>query len=215
MLPAGAGGQDGEALVAVLEAVAVRACVRGRAPHAGEAGDVGHLVEHPGGEQDRPRDLDPARRAEPDDAVAHRGPVDLGAHDLDAVAGELRAAAGAQIRGIDPVVAEHAVHLVGGVVARPGVVEHDHAPARAAEHERGVETGRSGADDDAIPRAALRPAGHRLVPSSLTAHPLRPRGWSATRRGRRTRPTTIRGAGPPSARVHGSRAVDQLVEDES
>ena len=52
---AGAGGEDGEALVAVLEAVAVRAGVRTGPPYVGEAGDVGHLVEHARGEEDRPR----------------------------------------------------------------------------------------------------------------------------------------------------------------
>src|SRR3954452_4879879 len=43
---AGAGGEDGEPLVAVLEAVAVRAGVRGGSPDVGEARDVRHLVEH-------------------------------------------------------------------------------------------------------------------------------------------------------------------------
>jgi hypothetical protein len=54
VLAAGAGGENGEALVAVLEAVAVRAGVRARAPQVGEAGDVGHFVEHPRREEDRP-----------------------------------------------------------------------------------------------------------------------------------------------------------------
>src|SRR3954451_13158373 len=55
--PRVAGGQDGQALVAVLEAVAVRTGVRAGPPDVGEAGDVGDLVEHPGGQKNRPRHL--------------------------------------------------------------------------------------------------------------------------------------------------------------
>ena len=154
MLAAVAGGEDGEALVAVLEAVAVRAGVRAGSPHVGEAGDVGELVEHPCGQEHRPRHL--ARPAH----VTRTPPSSTSAswtssgRDLDAVARQLGAAAGAQLRGVQSVVAQHAVHLVGRVVARRAVVEDQDAPARAAEHERGVETGRSRADDDAVPGRA-------------------------------------------------------------
>jgi hypothetical protein len=47
VLAAGAGGENGEALAAVLEAVAVRAGARAGAPHVGEAGDIGDLVGIP------------------------------------------------------------------------------------------------------------------------------------------------------------------------
>ena len=143
MLAAGAGGEDGEALVAVLEAVAVRAGVRAGPPHLGEAGDVGNLVEHPRGQDDRPGHLRAVGPGEADGAVEDLGVLDVGGHDIDAVAGEFRAAAGAQVRRVQAVVAEDAVHLVGGVVARRGAVEHQDAPARAAEHERSVEAGGS------------------------------------------------------------------------
>ena len=112
-----------------------------------------------------------AGRGEANRAVEHLGVLDLGGHDLDAVAAEFRAAAGAQVRRVQAVVAEDTVHLVGGVVARLRVVEHQHAPARAAEHERGVEAGRSGADDDAVPRRALRLIVHRAVPLSTMTLP--------------------------------------------
>ena len=61
----------------------------------------------------------------------HPGILDLGVHDLDAIGGELRAAAGAQIRRIQAVMTENAVHLMSGVVTRLRVVEHHHEPARA------------------------------------------------------------------------------------
>ena len=64
------------------------------------------------------------------------GILDLGVHDLDAMGGELRAAAGAQIRRIQAVMAENAVHLMSGVVTRLRVVAPPRAGARA-QHERG------------------------------------------------------------------------------
>ena len=78
MLAAVAGGEDGEALVAVLEAVAVRAGVRAGSPHVGEAGDVGDLVEHPCGQQNRPRHSAPRGAGEADGAVEHLGVLDFG-----------------------------------------------------------------------------------------------------------------------------------------
>ena len=91
------------------------------------------------------------RRGDANGAVERLGLLDLGGHDLDAVAAEFRAAAGAQLGRVEAIVAENAVHLTRGVVARMGTVEYQDASARAAEHERGVETGRPGADDDAVP----------------------------------------------------------------
>ena len=161
MFAAGAGGEDGEPLVAVLEAVAVRAGVRADPPDLGEARNVGHLVEHARGEEHGPRQVRAAGRGDAEGAVEPLGVLDLGGHDLDAVAAEFRAAAGAQVRRVEAIVAEHAVHLMGGVVARLGTVEDQDASARAAEHERGVETGRPGADDDAVPGPAVGIAVHR------------------------------------------------------
>jgi hypothetical protein len=132
VLAAGAGGEDGEALVAVPEAVAVRAGMRAGPPHLGEAGDVRDVVEHPRREDDGPRNVRAAIPGEADRAVEDLGVLDVGGDDIDAVAGELRPAAGAQVRGIQAVVAEDAVHFVGCVVARRTVVEHQDAPARAA-----------------------------------------------------------------------------------
>ena len=110
-----------------------------------------------------------AGRGDANGAVERLGVLDLGGHDLDAVAAEFRAAAGAQVRRVEAIVAENAVHLMGGVVARLGTVEHQDASARAAEHERGVQTGRPGTDDDAVPGPTVGIAVHRLLPSSLIA----------------------------------------------
>ena len=165
MLAAVAGGEDGEALVAVLEAVAVRAGVRAGSPHVGEAWDIGDLVEHPRGQENRPRQLGTTGARDPHGAVEHLRLLDFEGHDLDPITRQLGAAAGTQLRGVQPVVAKHAVHLVRCVVARRAVVEDQDAPARAAEHERGVETGGSSADDDAVPGRARGFAAHRLAAS--------------------------------------------------
>ena len=130
---AAAGGEDGEPLVAVLEAVAVRAGVRAGPPDLGEAWNIGQLVEHAGGEEQGPRQVRAAGRGDADGAVERLGFLDLGRHDLDAVAAEFCPAAGAQVGRIEAVVAEHAVHLVRGVVARPGAVER---PGRVGERGR-------------------------------------------------------------------------------
>src|SRR3954454_3649242 len=168
MLAAIAGGEDGEALVTVLIAVAVRADVRAGSPHVSEARNVGELVEHPGGKENRPRPFRTTRRRHANGAVDHFGVLDLEGHDLDAVGHQLGAAAGTQLRGVQPIVSEHTVHLVGGVVARRAVVEDQDAPARAAEHQRGIETGRSCADDDAVPGRAGRFAVHPLAGAPAT-----------------------------------------------
>jgi hypothetical protein len=83
--------------------------------------------------------------------------VHVGGDDVDAVLGELRATAGAQIRRVQTVMAEDAMHLMGRVVARGAAVEDQDATARAAEDERGVQAGGSGADDDAVPGRVHQP----------------------------------------------------------
>src|SRR3954463_14499630 len=132
-----------------------------------------------------PRGRGPGRGAEADDAVADLGVVDLGPDHLDAVVGELRAAAGTQFCGVEAVMAEHAMHLPCGVVARLRAVEHHDAAARTAEHERRVEAGRAGADDDAVPRPALRPPVHRLTERRWRARG-RPRARASPRLRART-----------------------------
>jgi hypothetical protein len=107
-------------------------------PDLGKARNLGHLVEDARGEEHGPRQVRAAGRGDANGAVEHLGLLDLGGHDLDAVAAEFRAAAGAQVRRVEAIVAENAVHLMGGVVARLGTVEYQDASARAAEHERGV-----------------------------------------------------------------------------
>ena len=137
----GAGGrrEHREPLVGVLETVAVGAGVRADAVDGVEAVDVGRVVEHAGGEDHGPR------------ALERRRVLDVGVAHLDAVARELRMALRPQLRRREAVVAEHAVHLARRVVARRAGVEHQYAPARAAERERCTEARRPAADDDAIP----------------------------------------------------------------
>jgi hypothetical protein len=74
VLAAAAGGEHGEALVAVLEAVAIRTGVRAGPPHVGEACDIGDLVEHPCSQQKGPRQLGTAGARDPHGAVEHLPP---------------------------------------------------------------------------------------------------------------------------------------------
>jgi hypothetical protein len=92
-----------------------------------------------------------ARGRDPDAGVQDLCVLDLEGDDLNAVARQLGAAARAELGGVQAVVSQDAVHLVGRVVARQAVVEDQDAPAGAAEHERGVETRGTRADDDAVP----------------------------------------------------------------
>src|SRR3954454_23389729 len=100
MLAAGPSGEDRETLVTMLEAVAVWTRVRAGPPHIVEARDVGHLVEHARGEDDRARQLRGVGPSEADRAVETLGGLDVGGHDLDPVASQFRASAGAQVRRV-------------------------------------------------------------------------------------------------------------------
>jgi hypothetical protein len=132
VLAAIAGGEDGEALVAVLEAVAVRTGVRAGSPDVSEAGDVGELVEHPRGQENDPREFGATRARDANGTVEHFRVLDFQGLDLDAVARQLGASAGTQLRRVEPVVSQHAVHLMRRVVTGRAVVDDQDAPARAA-----------------------------------------------------------------------------------
>jgi hypothetical protein len=97
--------EDGEALVAVLEAVAVRTGVRAGPPYDGESGDVGDLVEHPCGQENCPRRLGTTSAGDSNGAVEDLHVLDFEGHHLDAVAYQLGAAAGTELGGVQPVVA--------------------------------------------------------------------------------------------------------------
>jgi hypothetical protein len=92
--------------------------VRARPPDVGEARDVGHLVEHPGGQENRARQLDTISARNSTGAVEHLRALGFEGHDLDAVPRQLRAAAGTQLRRVQPVVAQDAVHLNSGLRRR-------------------------------------------------------------------------------------------------
>jgi hypothetical protein len=66
------------------------------------------------------------------------------------VAGQLLAAAAAQVGGQDALVAEQPADPVRDGVGRLARVEHEHPPARAAEHQRGAQTGGATADDHGV-----------------------------------------------------------------
>ena len=88
-------------------------------------------------------------------SIARASPTVGGAH-LDPVAPDLLDAARPQLGGGEAVVAEHAVHGAGGVVARLAGVQHERAPAGAPEGQRGAQARGPGADDDAIEVHALQ-----------------------------------------------------------
>src|SRR4029078_8079868 len=89
--------------------------------------------------------------------------------DFDAIPRELRAAASTEIRRVQTVVAEDAVHLASGVVAGRRAVEDEDPSTRAAEHQRRVEACRPGADDDAVPSPAGAVAVHGFSLPELEA----------------------------------------------
>jgi hypothetical protein len=88
------------------------------------------------GEENGPRQVGAARRGGANGAVERLGLLDLGGHDLDAVAAEFRAAAGAQVGRVEAIAAQNAVHLMGGVVARLGIVEYEDVGARGRARAR-------------------------------------------------------------------------------
>src|SRR4029077_10228481 len=103
----------------------------------------------------------------------------------DAVGAEFRTAAGAQLRRVEAVVAQDAMHLVRGVVARPGIVKYHRAAASATQHERRVQARRPGADDHAVPHHDLSPLdGMPLFRRSSPTH--------SSRAGERPAPVTWR-----------------------
>jgi hypothetical protein len=56
-------------------------------PHtSAKAGDVGHLVEHPRGEDDRPRHVRAFGPDEADRIAEDLGVLDVGGDDIDAIA---------------------------------------------------------------------------------------------------------------------------------
>ena len=111
-------------------------------------------------------------------SIARAAPTSAGAH-LDAVAPDLLDAARAQLGGGEAVVAEHAVHGAGGVVARLAGVEHERAAAGASKGQRGAQARGPGADDDAVevhaPKAdAATPKWQGTMPKWQV-----PTSWSA------------------------------------
>ncbi len=118
-------------------------------PVLGQALDVGQLVDQPGRREHASGD----HRVTPDEldaeaVVPSTGHVDDAAGEhLCAVAADLLAGDRRQPRRRQSLVAEVAVQVGGGSVARLAGVDHDHRSALAAELQRCGETCRRAADD--------------------------------------------------------------------
>jgi hypothetical protein len=143
--------QHADRTVADLPAVAVRARRDPAAPQCRQPFDRGQLVAQAGRDEQLPclqllaaggRDDEPVRIA----ARADGMPLP----DLDAVAGELRAAVRQQAQRRGAIAAEQAVHVGGEAVARLAAVEHDDPPPHPRQVERGAQPGAPSSDNDEI-----------------------------------------------------------------
>ena len=141
-----AGGEDADALVPDLPAVAVRAVHDVDAPAGGHTRDVGKLVAQAGGDQQpagRHRagpDLDP----EPV-AVPAQGGDPSGLYPA-AVPGHLGAPGRVDLPGRRAVPGEEVVHVPGGGVARVPRVDHQDRTAGPGQRDRAAQPGRAAAD---------------------------------------------------------------------
>ena len=174
-----------DAPVADLVAVAERAVDDVAAPVLGEAVDVGELVDQTGGGEHPAGDHGVAAgELDAEAAVVGAGDVDGAAgEDLAAVAADLLATDRGQLRRRKALVAEVAVHVGGGGVARLAGVDDDHRPALAPELEGGGESGGRAADDGDV----AVPLDGAVVAWSLmdlddTVHPERARALASIRK---------------------------------
>jgi transcriptional regulator with XRE-family HTH domain len=147
------GGDDRDPLVPHLPAVAVRAMDDATTPLLGHARDVGKLVDQSRGrDHATTRDDAPAREGDAEPTAVgirrdrRRGVVD----DLGAVAADLRASDGQELRWRPAVVAEVGVHVGGGRVAGLARIDDEDRPAGPGQLQRGGEPGGSTAHDDDI-----------------------------------------------------------------
>jgi transcriptional regulator with XRE-family HTH domain len=144
-----------DAPVADLEAVAERTVDDVAPPVFRKAVDVRELVHHTDGSKNPTSDDGvTADEFEPEAVVIRPGhTTHATGEDLTAVAADLLATSGGQLRWRKPFTTEVAVHVCGGGVARLAGIDDDHGPALAPELECGGKSGGRSADhgDVAVP----------------------------------------------------------------
>jgi hypothetical protein len=101
-------------LIPDLPAVAVRTVEEVPSPPLPDAGDVGHLVDHAGRDEDAPRAEAPAASEANGEAGVDR--EDDVFDDLDAVPGRLRSTGREQVARRHPVARQVPLHVRGGSV---------------------------------------------------------------------------------------------------
>ncbi len=142
-----------DALVAHLVAVAERAVDDAVSPVLGQSGDVGQLVDEAGGGEHATGDHRVAAgQCEAEAAVAAAGRRRRRCRRAPRrrSGGPPRGRSLRMSDGADAVVAEVAVHVRGGSVARLAGVDDDHRSALPTELQRGGESGGRPADDGDI-----------------------------------------------------------------
>ena len=164
------GHERDEALVPDLVAVAERAVDDRATPVLGQAGQVGELVAQ-AGRGDDPAGVDHMPTTECDtEAAVLAGHVDgaTGEH-LGAVGAHLLARDQQEVRGRATLVAEVAVHLVGGRVPGLAGVDDDHRPTLAGELQ-GRGEARGGTADDGHFNVSLDDGRGAVVVGSHDVH---------------------------------------------
>jgi hypothetical protein len=141
-----AGGEDADALVPDLPAVAVRAVQDVDAPAGGQSRYVGKLVAQAGADQ-QPAGHDRTRPDVDAEAVAvpAQGGDPSGLHPA-AVPGHLGAPGRVDLPGRRAVPGEEVVHVPGGCVARVPRVDHQDRTAEPGQRDGAAQPGRAAAD---------------------------------------------------------------------
>ena len=131
--------------------MAVRAVHDLPAPALAQPGDLGQLVDEPGGHEQPPPVVHGAVVQGHDEVAGVAGRrTDPTVDHLDAVAAHLVPTDCEQLERVHAVAAEEAVHTVGGCVARVAGVDHEHRAAGAAQVQGPAQSGRATADHDHV-----------------------------------------------------------------
>ncbi len=157
----------GNRLIPPLPGVAVGAMMHAQAVQGCEALDLRELVDHAGGQQQLPALKQRPVRAAYGEPVGSGGGVHHARMaQLDTlVLSELVTGEPEELGGWSTVPTEEPVDLAGPPVARRAEVADQHAPAAAAEHERGAQARGAAAHHDAVPGRAVRQVRPHRPPS--------------------------------------------------
>ena len=154
------GAEHADGLVPDLPPVAVRAVQHVAAPLLPYTGNVGQLVDQPGGHQQPPRgdeaavvegDVEPVRGA------AHA--LGLAGQHQATVVLDLLAAGADQLGRADAVAGQEPVHPRGGGVARRSGIDHDHGTPGPPQGHRRAQAGGTTADHRDIARSPVSDGG--------------------------------------------------------